>query len=93
MRGAARKVIFAFVVATASGENREVANRIPKLGRHMAADARGGAKFAREVTGNVVAHSDDELATALLRNTELPGFLHLRLDAVAERAGLGLNAR
>ncbi len=57
----------------------------------MASGARGGAEFTGEVTGNVAAHSDDELASSRLRDAELPRFLDLRLHAVAERAGFRLD--
>ncbi len=57
----------------------------------MAADTLGGREFVREVTGDVVAHTDDKLAAALLWNTQLPRFLDLRLHSVAKRARLGLN--
>ena len=58
----------------------------------MATRACGRTEFAWEKAGDVIAHTNDELAAARLRNTQLPRFLDLGLHAVAERAGFRLNA-
>lgn len=57
----------------------------------MTSSARGRGEFTGEVTGNVIADADDELAASHLRDAEFPSLLNLRLNAIAEIAGLGLH--
>lgn len=53
---------------------------------------RCGFEFGQEVTRQIVAHADDELAVAFLRHTEFPSVFDLTMDAVAQCPGFGLDA-
>ncbi len=52
-------------------------SHVPRFG------ARRGSEFRREISGQVVAHTDDELPLAFLRHAEFPGVLDLAVDAIA----------
>ena len=89
MAFATGEVVGASLIARSGSETREVADGGAKRSARRGA-GRGGNRGWEEA-GDGVAHPDDELAAALLRDAEFAGFGDLRDDAIAELTSFVLD--